>query len=287
MICWFEGRYEEGLWVTTEGLKVARSLESPALIFSNQLMMANVLHGMGDVGRAISLLDELSDMLTGPLETARLGAPASPRCMVLAFKSWFMNATGPYDEALELARRALDIAGREQDAYGEVLARITMGKNLLMLRRNEDAVECLSAAREITERNGYDAIKAHLIGAIATALARTGQAREAISQVEAFLQGEMQLRTGQAELCHLHAGYAEALVRAGEAARGMQALDRALDIAKMIKNPWLIVECLCLRARLLAETRPDDKRIDQDINEVRAICDRSGVVSWDMSRLVA
>ena len=242
---------------------------------------------MGEVGRAIEILDELSEMLTGSLETARLGASASPRCLVLAFKSWYMNATGPYDEALEFARRALDIAVREQDAYGEVLARITMGRNLLMLHRSEDAVECLSAAREIVERNGYDAIKAHLIGAIATALARTGHARQAITLVEAFLQSEMHLRTGQAELCHLHAGYAEALVRAGETPRGMQALDRALGIAKTIKNPWLVVECLSLRARLLAETTPDDKRIDQDINEARAICDRSGVVSWDASRLVA
>src|SRR5262249_39860844 len=162
------------------GLKVARTLQSPALIFSNQLMMASVLHGMGDVTQAISLLDELGDMLTGPLEAARLGAPASPRCLVLAFKSWFMNATGPHDKALEFARRALDIALRDQDAYGEVLARITMGRNLLMLRRNEDALECLSAGREIIERNSYDAIKANLVGAIATALARTGHAREAI-----------------------------------------------------------------------------------------------------------
>jgi len=287
MICWFEGRYEEGLWVTTEGLKVARTLQSPALIFSNQLMMASVLHAMGDVSRAISLLDQLSDMLTGPLETARLGAPASPRCLVLAFKSWFMNATGPHDKALDLARRALDIALREQDAYGEVLARIAMGRNLLMLRRNEDALECLSAAREIIERNGYDAIKANLIGAIATALARTGHAREAIGQVEAFLQSDMQLRTGQMEMCQLHAGHAEALVRAGEAVRGMQALDRALAIAKAINNPWLIVECLCLRARLLTETTPDDQRIDQDISEAQAICDQSGLLSWDVSRLVA
>jgi hypothetical protein len=32
---------------------------------------------------------------------------------------------------------------------------------------------------------------------------------------------------------------------------------------------------------------PGDGRIGQDLNEVRAICDRSGVVSWDLSRLVA
>jgi tetratricopeptide (TPR) repeat protein len=266
---------------------MAHQLESPALIFSNQLMMASVLHGMGDYGRAMSVLDELNEMLAGIPETSRLGAPASPRCLVPGFKSWFMNATGPYDEALEFARRALEIAVHEQDAYGEVLARLTLGRNLLMLHRNEEAVECLSAASEIIERNGYDAIKANLTGTIATALARRDRAHEAVRLVEACLQSEMHLRTGQVEVCQLYAGYAEALVRTGEAMIGLAALDRALSIAKTIKNPWLIVECLGLRARLLAETTPDDQRIGEDINEVQAICHQSGVVSWDVSRLVA
>ena len=60
---------------------------------------------------------------------------------------------------------------------------------------------------------------------------------------------------------------------------GSYTVYRALSIAKTIKNPWLIVECLGLRARLLAETTPDDQRIGEDINEVQAICDQSGVVS--------
>ena len=59
------------------------------------------------------------------------------------------------------------------------------------------------------------------------------------------------------EVCYLHAGYAEALVRDGESQRGLSALERALSIAKTIRNPWLTVECLGLRARLLAATKPD------------------------------
>ena len=287
MLCWFEGRYEEGLRVTSEGLKMARALQAPALIFSNLTMMANVLHGMGHVDRATAALDELMEMLAGELQTARLGTPANPRCTVLAFKSWFMNATGQYEEGLEFARHALDIAVREQDSYGEVLARSAMGRNLLMLRRNDEAVECLSIARELTERNGYDAIKANLIGAIAAALARTGKAHQAVGLVEACLESGMHLRTGQAEVCFLHLGYAEALVRCGEFERGLSALDRALAVAQTIKNPWLTVECLGLRARLLAETTPDDPRVDQDLTEMQAICNQSGVVAWDMSRPVA
>jgi class 3 adenylate cyclase/tetratricopeptide (TPR) repeat protein len=287
MICWFEGRYEEGLQVTSEGLRTARALGSPALIFSNQLMMANVLHGMGHVNRAISALQELAEMLTGELETARLGAAAIPKSTVLAFMSWFMNATGQYEEGLEFANGALEIAVRRQDLYSEVLARSSMGRNLLMLHRNDEAVECLSIAREFADRNGYDAIKANLTGAIATALARTGEARQAIGLVKACLENGMHLRTGQTEVCYLYAGYAEALMRCRESERGLSALDRALSIAQTIKNPWLIVECLGLRARLLAEVTPDDPRIDQDLVEQRAICEQFGMVAWAMAPIAA
>ena len=286
MIYWFEGRYEEALQITSEGLRTARALGSPAQTFSNQTVMANVLYGMGHVDRAIAAMDELNEMLTGELETARLGTPAGPKCTVLAFRSWFMNATGQYVEALEFASRALEIATREQDLYGEVLARITMGRNLLMLHRNDQAVECLSIATEIVERNGYDTIKANLTGAIATALARTGQARRAVGMVEACIESGMHLRTGQMEVCYLYAGYAEALVRDGKSERGLYALDRALSIAKTVRNPWLTVECLGLRARLLAETKPDARRVVEDLAEMRAICDKSGVVAWDVSRPV-
>jgi class 3 adenylate cyclase/tetratricopeptide (TPR) repeat protein len=287
MIYWFEGRYEEALQLTSEGLRTARALGSPALIFSNQSVMASVLYGMGQVDRAIAAIDELNEMLTGELETARLGTPAGPKCTVLAFRSWFMNATGHYTEAFEFASRALEIAAREQDLYGEVLARITMGRNLLMLHRNDEAVECLSIAKEIVERNGYDAIKANLTGAMATALARTGKAHQAVGLVEACMESGMHLRTGQVEVCYLYAGYAETLVRDGESERGLSALDRALAIAKTIRNPWLIVECLGLRARLLVETKPGTPRVVQDLAEMRAICDQYGVVAWDVSRLEA
>jgi tetratricopeptide (TPR) repeat protein len=287
MIYWFEGRYEEGLQVTSEGLKMARELRSPVLIFSNQTVMANILYAMGRVDRAIAEIDELDEMLTGELETARLGTPANPKCTVLAFRSWFMRATGQYADALQYASRALAVAAREQDLYGEVLARISMGRNLLMLHRNDEAAECLSICRDIVERNGYDASKANLTGAMATALARTGKAHQAVGLVEACMESDIHLRTGQIEVCYLHAGYAEALVRSGDSERGLRALDRALAIARTIKNPWLTVECLGLRGRLLAETRPDDPCLARDLAEMRAICDQYGVVAWDLSRLVA
>jgi tetratricopeptide (TPR) repeat protein len=280
MICWFEGRYEEGLRACEEGLALARELESPALVFASQLMLANNLHCMGRVRSAIAEGRSLCEMISGKLESARLGAPAMPMSMALSFVSWFMVDSGDYAEGVDLAERGLHIALRERDLYGEVLARNGMASNLLKLHRNEEAAACLAAALEVAERNGYDAIKTNLVGRMAIALARSGRADEAIALVEDCLRKALNVRTGQLENYYLRAGYAEALLRRGESERGLAALDEALAIARRIRNPCLLVDGLGLRARMLAELAPADPRINRDLAERRALCEEYALPEW-------
>ncbi|HEY2358223.1 MAG TPA: AAA family ATPase [Phenylobacterium sp.] len=280
MICWFEGRYAAGLRAAEEGLAMARELRSPVLTFSNQIMLANLLHSMGRLDRAIAEVRELCEMLTGELELARLGAPAIPRSMALAFLSWFMMDKGQYSEGLVFAEDGLAIAVREQEPYSEVLARLALGRNLIMLNRNTDAVECLAVARYLSERNGYDAIKANLAGRIAIALSRTGRMHEAIEIIEDCLRKGLHLRTGQHEVYCLHAGYAEALVRSGETDRGLYRLAEALSIARRVNNPCLIVDGLGLRARMLSLVSPKDPRIEADLAERDEVCKHYGVAAW-------
>jgi tetratricopeptide (TPR) repeat protein len=283
MIYWFEGRYEEGLRAAREGLEMARALNLPNLIVLNQLMMATILHGMGQIHQAIESVRDLDAFLTGDLEHARLGMLSHPKSTVVAFRGWFLHATGEYVKALDFAARAVEIAVREQDPYSEVLARFGMGRNLLLLRRSREALQCFAIARELSDRNGYDAIKANLTGAMAAALARTGDAPEAVRRVESCLRRGLHRRTGQVEVSWLYAGYAEALVRCGEHERGLAALERALDIARNIKNPWLLADCLGLRAYLLADIDPHNAGIDRDLDEQRAICERYGIAVWSMT----
>jgi class 3 adenylate cyclase/tetratricopeptide (TPR) repeat protein len=280
MICWFEGRYDEGLRATEEGLALARTLQSPALIYSNLIMQTNILHGMGRVRRAIAEQQELCEMLSGDLETARLGAASIPSATALSFLSWFMMDIGAYAEGLAVVERGLAIAKREGDAYSEVLARHQLGRNLLLLHRNAEAVECIAIAREISEREGYDAIKADLDGRMAIALTRTGRAAEAIRLVEDCLRRKLHRRTGQLEVYYLYAGYAEALLRTGEIERGLAMLADALAVARKIHNPCLIVDALGLRARMLADVAPGDARIAADLAERAEICALYGLAAW-------
>jgi class 3 adenylate cyclase/tetratricopeptide (TPR) repeat protein len=280
MICWFDGRYAEGLGAAEEGLELARSLKSPALIYSNQLMIANLLNGMGHNARALAVLDELNDMLIGKLEFARLGAPSVPKATVLAFASWFMNATGQYAEGLGRAQTALDIAVREGDAYSEALARSSIGRNLLMLRRENEAIECLTLALQITEANGYDALQVNMTGCIAAALARAGRPIEAIERVETCLAGGLHARTGRMEVFYLQVGYAEALLGVGRLEDGLSTVEQCLAIAREISNPWLTTEALGMRARINSKAAPGNPAIDQDLRELTDICERHRLMPW-------
>jgi class 3 adenylate cyclase/tetratricopeptide (TPR) repeat protein len=277
MICWFEGRYAEGRRAAEEGLIMARQMSAPALIFSNQIMLTNLLHDMGDVERAVVLQGELCDMLTGELETARLGAAAIPRAMSLSFMSWFLMDVGRYEEGLDYAERGLAVATREADAYSEVLARSALSRNLLMLKRNEEAVECVAVARDLAERYGHDAIKANLAGRIAVALSRTGRAREAVEIVEDIRRKGLHRRTGQLENFYLRTGHAEALFRSGRPTEGLTELTEALRIVRSLGNPCLTAEALDLRAALMLEADPTSPRITQDLDERDGLCRRFGL----------
>lgn len=280
MICWFEGRHEEGLRASEEGLAIARQLQSPVLIYSNQLMLANNLHDLGQVARAIEETRELCEMLTGELEFARLGAPGLPRSMALSFMSWFMMDAGAYSEGLDYVERGLATALQAQDLYAEVLARNALGHNLLMLHRNQEAVDCLRVAREITESNGYDAVRANLLGRLAIALSRSGLPDEAIAIVEEALGDGVHLRTGRLEHYYLLAGYAEGLLCSGRREQGLAVLDEALAIARRIHNPCLIVDGLGLRTRMLARFDSADPRIARDRAERAALCETFGIIPW-------
>ena len=122
-------------------------------------MQTNILHDMGQVERAIREQRELCQMLEGELESARLGAASIPSSIAVSFLSWFLMEVGAYAEGLGYAERGLAIARREGDAYAEVVARHGLARNLLMLHRDQEAVESIAIAREIVERDGYDAIR--------------------------------------------------------------------------------------------------------------------------------
>lgn len=279
LVSWFKGRYVDCREQSERALAIATELDNLPLKFGAKFMLASALYGMGEIERAIDMQLELSDTFGGALETIRLGAAAIPGSIVRAYLGWFMMEVGRYEEGLSHAEKALEIATREGEPYSELLARLGLGRNLLKLRRDRDAADCLQVAINLVDQYGYDPALPHAVGLLASALARTGEPAKAVWAVEAWLARGLQDRTGRLELYYLNAGYAEALAQLGSSSDALAAIDRALDVARNICNPCLIVQGLGVRAGLLAAFEPDSPQISADLAEQTSLCRRYGLVA--------
>ncbi|MBI2739197.1 MAG: AAA family ATPase [Rhodospirillales bacterium] len=284
LVSWFKGRYVDCREQSERALAIATELDNLPLKFSAKFMLATALYGMGEIKQAIDMQLELRDTFGGPLEAARLGAAAIPSSIVRSFLGWFMMEVGQYEQGLSHAEEALEIATREGEPYSELLARLGLGRNLLKLRRDRDAADCLQVAINLVDQYGYDPALPHAVGLLASALARTGEPAKAVWAVEAWLARGLQDRTGRLELYYLNAGYAEALAQLGSSSDALAAINRALDVARNINNPCLIVQGLGVRAGLLAAFEPDSTQISADIAEQTSLCRRYGLVADEQLR---
>jgi len=287
LVSWFQGRYVDCREQSERALAIAIELDNLPLTFSAKFMLASALYGTGEIKQAIDMQLELRDTFAGPLESVRLGAAALPASAVRSYLSWFMMEVGLYEEGLGHAEEALEIATREGEPYSEILARVGLGRNLLKLRRDHDAADCLQVAINLIDQYGYDPALPHVVGLLASALARTGEPAKAVSAVEAWLARGLQDRTGRLELYYLNAGYAEALAHLGSSSEALAAINRALDIARNISNPCLIVQGLGVRAGLLAAFEPDSVQIAADLAEQTSLCRHYGLVADAAFRVVS
>jgi class 3 adenylate cyclase/tetratricopeptide (TPR) repeat protein len=277
LVSWFEARYAEGREQSERALEIANELQSLPLLFAAKFNLASALYGIGEVDAAIAMQRELCAMLSGDLETARLGAAGIPSSMVRSFLCWFLTEVGEHDEGLNLAERAIDIARTQGEPYSELLAMLAKSRNLIRLKRYAEAIACLENGLALIERNGYDAILPHIIGTLASALARSGEGPLAVRKVEAWLNSEREDRSGPLEIYYLNAGYAEALSAAGNLTKGLGLADRAVEIGRNVSNPCLLAHGLGLRARLRAEAT-DANGANSDRAEQRGLCSRFGIV---------
>jgi class 3 adenylate cyclase/tetratricopeptide (TPR) repeat protein len=279
LVAWFEGTYLAGRQSAERALKLAEELRSLPLIFYAKFLLASALYGLGEIEAAIELQRELSEIFRGDLESARLGSVAMPSSLVRSYLSWFMMDVGRYKEGLPHVEEGLAIALRHREPYAELLARLGLGRNLIKLKRYQEAADCLKIAVSLIGQYGYDPALPHILGLFASALTGIGQAEQAIRVVEEWLHRGLEERTGRLELYYLNAGYAEALFSLGKRKEALATVDRGLAIARSITNPCLIVQGLGLRAHLLKVIEPGSPQIAADLSEQAELCTRHGLVA--------
>ncbi len=279
-ICWFEGRYEDGLEAAGKAIEMAEELDSISLQLSAQLMLGNMYWGLARIDEAIETQKDLVSKLGGKFLTSKLGAAAIPAALARANISWYMMEVGSYEEGLPFATEALELAIEQKDVYSEVLARIGYGRNLMMLQRIDEAEECLREGRNLALRNGYDPAAMHLVGLLAATLSRNGKAEEAVTIVEQQLNSRSRSRAGELENYYLLAGQSEALFQLSRQDECLDTINRALDHAMSINNQCLITQGLGLRAHFRLLRDPTDKDGLRDRKMRDSLCEEYGLKPW-------
>jgi class 3 adenylate cyclase/tetratricopeptide (TPR) repeat protein len=278
MASFFAGRYAESREHSERAVEIANELDSLPLIFAANFNLASALHGLGSLRPAISLHHDLAARLSGNLETARLGAAGIPASIARSYLCWFLTEVGEYEEGLTYVERAIAIARQVGEPYSELLALNAKGRALLRLKRYPESIASLEDGVALMERYAYDTIRPHILGTLASALARSGSGARAIAQVSDWLKREREHRTGPLELFQLNAGYAEALAAIGETEQALERANRALDIGRQIGSPCLIAQGLGVRARLRAKAG-DANGAKTDLAEQEELCGRYAIVA--------
>jgi len=274
---WFQGRHEDGRKLAERAVDLARGINAPPALAYTRLTLANLRYGCGDIQGAIALLRANVEFLAGDLERAHLGAVGIPSVMSRGFLAWYLIDQGRFDEAGRNIDRAVEVADAEERPYSRVLAHLARGR--LSFERGDyaAAVHVLSMVREWCWRHRIYAMEPIVTGLLASALSRTGAAREGLAATEASM--DKQLFRGAARMAcfYLFAGHGEALFMCGEETRGGATIAKAVAQTEDPFDPCLCVQGHTLQGQVLLSAGEID-RARAEFERSLAVASETGMI---------
>jgi len=276
---WYHGRFADGERIMVSAFEEAKALDHLPLRFAAQFILAQQLHNQARIDEAFVLIRELCDILVGDLELARLGAMGLPASIAHSHAGYYILEQGRCGEAETYLHKGLSIAQRGSDPYSESLARIGLGRCLLLMGRNAEAFECLLSGEALIERQGFDPALLNIAGLLATTLSRLGRPQEAVARAEARLAQGLLDRTGSYERHYFWCGYGEALVVSGRHEEGLSRIDAAIAIGRSTSNPCILIQSLSLKAIMLDTLARDAEVARLLTSEIRQLEQRHGLLA--------
>ncbi len=284
MTHWYEAKYAEGISFMDEALAMAKSMNVVPLEFHALSVLANLHHGIGNIEVAIELAKRQCALTGGDLAQKQLGAAGIPGVFARGFTSYYLMEVGGYEEGLTYAEEAVAIASRANEPYSLTIALIALGRNLLMLSRNNHARKVLESAKSLIDKDGYSAADPNATGLLAMACARTGKPQQGVLAVENCIRSGNHLKTGGLlEIVYLKMGHAECLLTLDRIPESLRIVNEALEIARAHNNPCTLVQVLGLRAHIETQNTGGHFREHPDITERDTICRTFGIAAWDLA----
>ncbi|HEY2356052.1 MAG TPA: AAA family ATPase, partial [Phenylobacterium sp.] len=230
------GRYKLAHSFAGQALAAAKAAGDLPLVTYAQYILGWAEFHRGHIGNAIRLEQELSQQLSGRLETARFGAIGVMSVRVRAFTGWFLTDLGRFDEAEREAAEAQRVADVMRQPLSQLLASMSVGYCLLRRGRLEEACDVLEKGYGICRSGEMLGLDAGISGWFASALVRTGRDEEARRIVQRVIDHDLGRFSCVSNTYYTYDAKARLLARAGRADEALRTLDHGISAMRSTRD---------------------------------------------------
>jgi class 3 adenylate cyclase/tetratricopeptide (TPR) repeat protein len=230
------GRYKPAFTFARRALEMAKAAGDLPLVAYAQYILGWAEFHRGHIENAIRLEQELSDQLSGRLETARFGAIGVMSVRVRTFTSWFLTDQGNFENAAREATEAMRVADIMRQPLSQLLANIAVGYCLLRRGELDEACDVLEKGYRICLAEGLLGLDGFVSGWFASALVRTGQDEKAKRIVQRVIDQDLGRYCCVAGTYYTYDAKARLLARAGRADEAMRALEHGIAAMRSTRD---------------------------------------------------
>jgi predicted ATPase/class 3 adenylate cyclase len=252
-------------------LALAHDLQDFSLQVLANMLLGHACHAVADYPRAIQLLKQNVNALSGDLIRERFGSAALPSVFSRAFMVFSLVDLGEFAEAVAMGTEAVRIAAEEGDtAHSQILAAHSLGLAHLCQGDLDRAIPLLQQTFQRSQASRIPLGSRLLASALGYAYALSGRVADAIPLLEQALQ--------QAEALKVVFRYAlwlawlgEAYLFAGRGEDARQAAERAIERARVNSERGHLAHALRLRGEVSAHAidpaRADPASVAADVDQ--------------------
>jgi class 3 adenylate cyclase/tetratricopeptide (TPR) repeat protein len=230
------GRYKQAFIYAGRALAAAKAAGDLPLVTYAQYILGWAEFHRGHIENAIRLEQELSEQLSGGLETARFGAVGVMSVRVRAFTSWFLTDLGRFDAAAREAAEAMRVADVMRQPLSQLLANMAVGYCLFRRGKLDEACDVLEKGYGICRSGGILGLDGFISGWFASALVRTGRDEEARRIVQRVIDRDLGRFCCVAGTYYTYDAKARLLARAGRAEEALRALEHGVSAMRSTRD---------------------------------------------------
>jgi tetratricopeptide (TPR) repeat protein len=233
---WWQGEYDRAVKAAEKDLAVAASFGNFSMRVHSTCRLGQAHHALGNFVRAADLLRQVVSSLRGDLVHERFDMTAFPSVWARSWLAWSLAEIGEFDEAVDVAEEAAEIATAGDQAYSRVQALFGCGVVYVIRGHVDKAISALEEGLVLARVESIPFFAPFITAPLGAAYTLEGRAEAAVTLLEQAIE-----RAGSMRLVANHATrltwLGEAHLFSGRRDAAREHAGRALNTAEERQEP--------------------------------------------------